>query len=275
MTRSVTDLCRRMLAALALGGLAFAPAVAQSAAAEGAPAARLQTLHAPWFFIDRDFHAIVAVKNCTDRDIVAVVTARFGSDVGTDGKYEVPGGLRVPAGRVALMDLREVHDTGPNVFGAARSGGVELTYFGGPDDLLATVTMTSMSSKLSFDVPFAHPRSAGSAHLDGTWWFTGPEYEAYVMLKNTTDAPVEATIAISFGERGYAERVFAIPARQARAVSIADMGVDLDGALSGSAEITHTGRPGAIVAQITTLSTVTGIAHGAPFRARARAATSP
>lgn len=280
MKHLTTTLRRATLAAalLALGSHAAAARGGQFDVVDstaGAPSERnIQTLHAPWFFIGDDFHAIVAVKNCSDRDVAAVMTVRFGSDATTDGSYEVPGPIRVAAGRVALVDLRELHDAAPDVFGASRSGGLELTFVGEAADLLASVTMTSIGSHLSFDVPFADPHEARSERLDGTWWFAGPDYEAFVEMKNTSASPVTATLALTFGERGRVTRDFEIPAHQARAVGVADFGEELGGAMSGSAEISHTGAPGALVAQITTISVATGIAHGAAFRARPAAKPS-
>jgi hypothetical protein len=106
--------------------------------------------------------------------------------------------------------------------------------------------------------------------LHSPWWSTdaGSQYEAYVLVANTSTNSVTTTITVrSASGSTLGTTTFALPAggNTFRQVSL-DFGSFIQG--QGNAQIAHTGPPGSIVANITTLSPMTGLSFDAPFQVR-------
>jgi len=230
----------------------------------------VQTLHCPWYFVGEEFEAIVAMKNTTTQDLVVMMTLRYGSTTQEDGTYEVSNPIIIPAEQQQTISLRKIRSLATGSVRRAISGGIELTYFGEPDALMANTYISSARRRISFSIPFANPATAGSKTLHSVWWFNGPSYNSLVQMKNTTDEDVDVILTIRYGKGEAFDQPITIPAHQARAIDLNELKEFLNGAVSGSAEIRHSGPPGAIVANITSLSTMTGLVFDSPFTTRAQ-----
>jgi hypothetical protein len=106
--------------------------------------------------------------------------------------------------------------------------------------------------------------------LHSPWWSTdaASQYEGYILIANTSTQAVSTTVTVrSQAGSTLGTATFSVPAggNTFRAVS-ADFGSFIQG--QGNAQIAHTGPPGSIVANITTLSGTTGLSFDAPFQTR-------
>jgi hypothetical protein len=108
----------------------------------------------------------------------------------------------------------------------------------------------------------ASPRSYALAVTETTlwsnWFFIGGSYSSFTLLRNTTDALVNATITWR-ADTGVVvgTKTVAIPPR---GVIFNEARANTDGsAAAGSVEVAHDGEPEALVGSQTTLSATTGL----------------
>ncbi len=105
--------------------------------------------------------------------------------------------------------------------------------------------------------------------LFSPWYFVdrGNGYEAYVEIRNSTNSSISVTVTAYHPTGSAVGTTTQIIAGNGKTVvaSGATLGV-ADG--SGSVQIAHSGTPGAIAANITTLSATTGLSFDSPFTPR-------
>jgi hypothetical protein len=98
------------------------------------------------------------------------------------------------------------------------------------------------------------------------WFFIDGDYNAFTLLRNTTNAAVN--VAVGWRDANgtvVGSALGAIPANGNIALSARTY---VTGATSGSVEVVHTGSPEAIMGSTTTLSGTTGVGFDAPFGQR-------
>ena len=103
--------------------------------------------------------------------------------------------------------------------------------------------------------------------LFSPWFFvsTAP-YEAYVEIRNNTASSISVTLrAYNSGGTIIGSTTIALPGNGNTALGMSTLGIMDTG---GSVSLTHNGPPGALVANITTLGTATGVSFDAPFAPR-------
>jgi hypothetical protein len=105
--------------------------------------------------------------------------------------------------------------------------------------------------------------------LASPWYFVSAAqaYETFAEIRNHTSGSVSVTLrAYDFDGAVVGSTTFSMSPNTSRYVRVgADLGV-VSGA--GSLTITHNGMPGAIVANATALSPLSGLSFDAPFTAR-------
>ena len=225
----------------------------------------LQTLHCPWFSVADDLVSFISLKNTTNSEMNVYLTIRFGSNEVEDGSYESTDAILLGPQDSKVINIRPIVQQHRKLFKQANTGGLELLYFGKPTDLIAKTSMISNRHHQSFDIPFVNPQLSTTSILDSVWWFIGGDYRTFVEIKNTTNEDVLVTLLLRHGKDGVTEQTFAMPARQSRAIDIKDFKPLLDGDVTGSAELRHTGGAGAIVANSTTMSRRLGMSFDSPF----------
>ena len=208
---------------------------------------------------------MIAMKNTTENEMNVYLTIRFGANEIEDGSYEGTEPFRLGPNEGRTINVRTIVMQHRKLFKQANTGGLELLFFGNPNDLIAKTSIVSMRHRQSFDVQFVNPQLATSTVLDCVQWFIGGDYRTFVELKNTTNEDVTVTLFIRHGKDGVTEQTFEMPAQQARAVDIREFKTLLDGDVTGSAELRHTGIPGAIVANSTIMSRSLGLSFDSPF----------
>jgi len=106
--------------------------------------------------------------------------------------------------------------------------------------------------------------------LFSPWWFVDTPfgYEAFVHFRNNTSSPVTLIVTAYAGTGAQAAppMTFVIPGNAAGALAVGDTLGAADG--FGSAQIAHSGPPGAVFANLTTLSAITGLSYDIPFQPR-------
>lgn len=225
----------------------------------------LQTLHCPWFSVVDDLVSLVQMKNTTGNEMNVYLTIRFGSNIVEDGNYLGTDPITVGPYENKTINLRQIVTQHRKLFKTANTGGVELTYFGNPTDLIAKTSIVSMKHRQSFDIPFVNPILATSNILDCVQWYIGGDYRTFVELKNTTTEDLSVTLFIRHGKDAVTEETFEMPAQQSRAIDIREFKPVLDGDVTGSLELRHNGVPGAIVANSTIMSRSLGLSFDSPF----------
>jgi hypothetical protein len=112
--------------------------------------------------------------------------------------------------------------------------------------------------------------------LYSPWFFVSQAagYDAYVEIRNTTSLPLSVTVtaqALDGSTLGSVTRT--VPADGGTAVAIgADMAITIG---SGSVRIAHNGIAGSLVANVTTLSGITGLSFDSPATPRMVWSTFP
>jgi hypothetical protein len=102
-----------------------------------------------------------------------------------------------------------------------------------------------------------HVLSVVETTLWANWWFVGGDYSSYTILRNTTDASINAMVTWRNGLGAIVGgQLTALPAG---GVIYYDARTTTSGAVAGSVEIAHDGEPRALEGSATTLSATTGL----------------
>ncbi len=108
--------------------------------------------------------------------------------------------------------------------------------------------------------------------LNGPWFFveSATSYNAFIEIGNTTNAAVSVRVTVrnSAGATLGTPQTVAIPAYGNSALNVVSSFGTTVANGSGSVQIAHNGAPGAIVANVTTLSAMTGLSFDAPLTRR-------
>jgi hypothetical protein len=102
--------------------------------------------------------------------------------------------------------------------------------------------------------------------LASPWYFVSSEYEGFVEIRNQTDQSVSVTVR-AYDSSGTIAGQTTL-ALSANGTAVVQVGATLGVSGFGSATITHDAMPGGVVANITTLSAMTGLSFDAPFTPR-------
>ncbi len=229
----------------------------------------MQTLHCPWFSVEDDLVSLVHMKNTTANEMNVYLTVRFGKDFVDDGSYEDTAPITLGPFDNKTINIRQLITNNRKLFKQAKTGGIELLFFGSPTDLIAKTAVLSLKHRQSFDVPFINPMLATSNILDSVQWYIGGDYRTFIEIKNTTTEDQSVTLVLRHGKGIVTEQTFDMPAQRARAINVRDFKSILDGDVTGSAELHHNGIPGAIVANSTIMSPGLGLSFDSPFIPRA------
>ena len=125
---------------------------------------------------------------------------------------------------------------------------------------VAPVTEAALVLVVQADAaPRSHLLDVAETTLWANWFFIGGTYSSYVLVRNTSDAGVHATITWRAADSGAVVGTLTetIPPG---GVVFHDARAATDGtAASGSVEIGHDGDPDALIGSATTLSATTGL----------------
>ncbi|HZS48118.1 MAG TPA: hypothetical protein VFC63_23825 [Blastocatellia bacterium] len=264
LTRKILFLFCLAFILLSLCSATYArPALARDGSGTVPP--NMQTLHCPWFSVADDLVSLVMLKNTTGSEMNVYLSIRYGASADDDGNYDLEDPITLGPSEDRSINLRQLISQHRKVIKKANTGGIELSFFGNPNDLIAKTYVMSMKHHLSFDVPFVNPVLVNSSIMDSVWWYVGGDYRSFIELKNTTNDDVYVTLMVRHGKDDVTQQSFVIPARQSRAVDVKELKPVLGGVVSGGAEIMHTGSPGAIVANTTIMSRTLGLSFNSQF----------
>lgn len=120
-----------------------------------------------------------------------------------------------------------------------------------PSFLGAQVTIDKPSASLSFDVPPLMPATFVSSRLEGLFW-TGSGTDSSVVLTNTSNAGVTVEAILTANELPTITKQVTLSAYETRQVRTDEVGVSVApydrSAQIGGISITHSGRPGDVLA---------------------------
>ena len=104
------------------------------------------------------------------------------------------------------------------------------------------------------------------------WFFSGSGFEAFILIKNTTDTPRSATVTLynTAGTVTGTPQTGTVPVNGSFNLQVSatpPTGFGLASA-SGGVQIAHTGPPGALIANVTSLSFGSGVSFDTPASPR-------
>ncbi len=141
---------------------------------------------------------------------------------------------------------------------------------GDGDGFVATATQahTALISHSAEATAFACATIIQETTLFSPWFFREPAngYDGFVEIRNNDSFPAGGIVVTAFNSNGVAagSTTISIPANGTALVQVSTLGA----AGFGSVRIATPQKPGTIVANITTLSGVTGLSFDAPFTRR-------
>lgn len=158
------------------------------------------------------------------------------------------------------VNLNDVVATAGESF---RQGSVQVFYHGMSLELGGVVQMVNAERGLIFDEELVEPaRAFSSSRLEGVWWLPSRKHDAHLVVSNTTDTSLSATINMSGTEPKRQETVaLSLAPHETR---IIDMRQDLASKYGralphvGGISIEHSGPPGALVGRALIGDSATG-----------------
>ncbi len=210
-----------------------------------------------WFILLTQPYRSYAVM--TDDDSPSDVSSVTWSSPYTACDAGVPSGTVGAAG----MTLTNITSFEPSAWGTSPQAGagrwsLKTGATGGP--VYFAVTVSGASSRFKIRVE--------DTTLFSNWFYSGGDYNAFTLLRNTTSSSVNVAIRWRNGSGTIlATDTHTLPANGSYYRNGSDFAA-VDSANSGTVEITHDGTPDAVVASTTVMSATTGLSFDAPFLRR-------
>jgi|GEM_PF-1085170 len=180
--------------------------------------------------------------------------------------------LDLPAVTVPPMSYQEVDlkNLLANHLPQFEEGSVQVTHQGAKLQLGVQVKILNPERGLIFDEQFVQTSRFVSSRLENVWWLPSSQTETKLIVSNTTDSPLSATITVN-GTLPRQEQpvVIQLNPHQTRALDILrDLaGREQGGTIhkEGGISIAHSGAPGAILARMLVSKESTGFSSVADF----------
>lgn len=134
-----------------------------------------------------------------------------------------------------------------------QEGSLQISYVGKGMEIGGVVQLVQASQSLSFDEEVTEPALRFlSSRLEGVWSFPSRGAEMLMVVSNTSDLPVVATLDVSGNEPKRIEATtVSLTPHESRRISLRDLVGKQGEALPkfGGISITHSGTPGAVIAR--------------------------
>lgn len=172
-------------------------------------------------------------------------------------RLDVPA-LTLQANTANLFDLR---DWATSAF-TLQEGSLQVRYAGRKRELAGVVKIVRVNRGLVFDEQLTEPEEYfKSSRLEGVWWLPSEKAELSVVVSNTTDAQLSATVALTYSanEQGEASTLSLRP-HETRVINAKHLSEERGKRLSemGGVSLNHTGAPGAVFAEALVQQVSTG-----------------
>jgi hypothetical protein len=208
-----------------------------------------QSLFFPYFTVKDGFNSTVGFNNASNLQLTIHPTLYNAS-----GQSFAINPITLGARQQFMANIRDwiIESTGDVSF---TKGNLSLSYEApGPAYLGSQITITNPASSLVFDVSDEDPASYSSSRLEGLWWRPDGASQYDLIMTNTTDGSVEVETSFTGDQRlptGESLNLTLEP-HQIRALNLKDVKLPLstgngEGKMGGIS-ITHSGKPGAVLA---------------------------
>jgi len=187
-------------------------------------------------------------------------------------RFEIPA-LTIGAISYQEFDLRDLLANAPAEF---QEGSVQVTHQGIKQQLGVQVKILKLERGLIFDEQFVEPtKRFVSSRLESVWWLPSSQPKTKLIVSNTTDLPVTATVKVDgTAPRQQHPTTIQLNAHQTRALDILQdlVGQQQGGTIhrEGGISITHSGTPGAILARMLVSKENTGFSTASILLTRKR-----
>ena len=221
---------------------------AESVKAQSAAVSAPYTLVGTYYSLKDNQNSILMFNNKAPQPLV--VNPIFFSMSGE--RFDLPA-LMIGAISYQEFDLRDLLANAPAEF---QEGSVQVTHQGMKQQLGVQVKILRLERGLIFDEQFVEPtKRFVSSRLESAWWLPSSQLETKLIVSNTTDLPVMATVKVDgTAPRQQQPTPIQLNPHQTRALDILQdlVGQQQGGIIhkEGGISITHSGTPGAILARM-------------------------
>lgn len=199
------------------------------------------TLHSPWWVNFPGWASHALVKNTSNNTVRIVASAKNLNG----GSYTDPAATLLLPHNTTYIPLSTYGDrlnTG--------NGSLEIVHDGNPGDIIADLIVFRTDGP-SYTISMQDSSNL-STDLHTTWWNAQAGYSSWALLKNTSDRTIDATLTVVGLDGSLYTDPQPVPVapHYARYVLINNYVDKLNGQRNGALEITHTGKPGDMIADM-------------------------
>jgi hypothetical protein len=195
-----------------------------------------------YYSVQGDLETTLTLNNKGPETMAARVTlyARDGRRHSTD--------VSVSGHTFIDLDLRPIAAAAGEGF---EEGSLRISYTARIMEMGGMLRMTSLARGLEFDEQLMYPSQTRSNQLEGVWWLPDAATEARLIVTNTTNEPVDATVTFE-GLPGRRIESVQLGPWQMQALDFGTRGADgraVSDGLMGGISIAYTGAPGGVSAR--------------------------
>jgi hypothetical protein len=208
----------------------------------------LDTLHvlaASYYSLNDGLSATLMLSNQGPHSMNIDVTL-FALD---GSSFAVPT-VTLPGNTVHGFELRDWLNAANVKF---REGSLQVRYDGKGMELGGVVRHVDAAHSIIFDEELSEPaHDFASSRLEGVWWLPTPKSEVRLVVSNTTDASVTATVTIDGMAPPQRQlQIFTLAAHETQMLDVQDFATKSHSNVLavGGISIGHTGQPGALLAR--------------------------
>lgn len=187
----------------------------------------------------------------------------YGSTLGLNNSTQFPltvyptlysaDGVRMPMAAVTVEPHSHIQvnmaDWVSQLGNKFRTGSLQLDYHSFLNAIGAQVLVTDEGRSLSLDVPVRGRHEYRSSRLEAVWWGVDKQAEMTLIVTNTTDSAIRASLAVTSGDgKVLKSQPLPLGPHDSRSVNLRSIIARQQGSLGGIS-IEHEGRPGAIMAE--------------------------
>jgi hypothetical protein len=201
-----------------------------------------QSLLVPFWSLEDGFTSSIVLNNTSGFPVVVYPTL-----YSEGGKALSIPTILIPAGQTTTLGLADwiVAARGGSEF---RRGSLILAYDAAESFLIGQAQVTNLATSVVFDVPAEMPMGFVSSRLEGLWWRMGNS-RAFLVLSNMSDESALVSVSMTGGKNGESTpRSLKLEAHQTTTLDPTLVATDASGLQAGGISISHTGKPGAVLA---------------------------
>jgi len=170
--------------------------------------------------------------------------------------------LDLPTASLAAQEVREfdLEQQAKTAGPAFAEGSLAVSYTGMNMELGGVLKLVDLSRGLVFDEELSEPTTLKSSRLEGVWWLPSPRADLRIVVSNSSDAEVSATLSADGSEPNrLASKALSLGRHQTRIIDIDELYENGEARPRiGGISVLHSGAPGAILTRALVQEPATG-----------------